>query len=501
MSTTVITTQISEARAVSRLWLEGAKLAHAGVEIGVQYILSVSKEFRRIELRPAPSDFAGKTYKVCPRTRNERVSPLIEIRDAILDEIFGIGAKVRVAIQKGRIIISQTHIALKIQERVKAFLDKLKSGEPLSVVSLFHGGGVLDKAMHQGLERGGLQSFVKIGVELEGSYIDASLVNNSELFTDETIVINGDVRDINLMGSGIPQVQLLYGGVPCTGASIAGAAKNKLSCAEEHSTAGTLFIDFIDWVKATNPAIVVLENVVEYAKSVGMTVIRSVLSGLGYQISETVLDGAVMGSLEKRKRLCMVATTPGVCGMVDFNELVPTRVKEEKIADILEFVPEDSDRWKSYDYLAEKALRDEAAGKGFKRQLLTGEEDGCGVIGRGYAKARSTEPFIVSPWNPKLSRLMSKTEHAGAKAAPVSLVEGVSETIAHEILGQSVSYAAVVAVGVLIAKTVKGLVQPLMKPKVEKQEAKATPVEPSKEQPAKQDNIAPATMPLFALTA
>lgn len=330
MSTTVITTQISEARAVSRLWLEGAKLMHAGIEIGVQYLLSVSKEFRRIELRPAPSDFAGKTYKVCTRTRNERVSLLIEIRDAILKEVFGIGAKVRVAIQKGRIIISQTHIALKIQERVKAFLDKLKSGEPLSVVSLFHGGGCLDKAMHHGLEMGGLQSFVKIGVELEGSYIDASLVNNSELFTDETIVINGDVRDINLMGSGIPQVQLLYGGVPCTGASIAGAAKNKLSCAEEHSTAGTLFIDFIDWVKATNPAIVVLENV-EYAKSVGMTVIRSVLSGLGYQISETVLDGAVMGSLEKRKRLCMVATTPGVCGMVDFNELVPTRVKEEKI--------------------------------------------------------------------------------------------------------------------------------------------------------------------------
>lgn len=151
--------------------------------------------------------------------------------------------------------------------------------------------------------------------------------------------------------------------------------------------------------------------------------------------------------------------------------------------------------------MAEKALRDEAAGKGFRRQLLTGEENGCGVIGRGYAKARSTEPFIVSPWNPQLSRLMSKTEHAGVKAAPVSLVEGVSETIAHEILGQSVSYAAVVAVGVLIAKTVKGLVQPLMKSKVVNQEAKATPVEPSKEKPAKQDTIAPATMPLFALTA
>jgi DNA (cytosine-5)-methyltransferase 1 len=499
--TTVIMTQISEARAVSRLWIEGAKLAHAGVEIGVQYLLIVSKEFRRIELRPAPSDFAGKTYKVCTRTRNERVSPLIEIRDAILNEVFGIGAKVRVAIQKGRIIVSQTHIALKIQERVKAFLDKLKNGEPLTVVSLFHGGGVLDKAMHHGLAQGGLQSFVKVGVELEGGYFDASLVNNPELWRDESIVINGDVRDINLMGTGIPQVQLLWGGVPCTGASPAGVAKNKNACAEAHSTAGTLFIDFIDWVKATNPAIVVLENVVEYAKSVGMVVIRSVLSGLGYEISEAVIDGAKMGSLEKRKRLCMIATTPGVCGMVDFEQLIPTRVKEEKLADILEYIPEDSARWKNYDYLAEKELRDEADGKGFKRQLLTGEEDGCGVIGRGYSKARSTEPFIICPWDAGLSRLMTKGEHAKAKTVPLTVIEGVSETQANEILGQSVVYEAFVAIGVLVAKTVKGLVLPLNKTKDEEEGTEATPVKKPKKISAKLANIAPATMPLFALTA
>jgi DNA (cytosine-5)-methyltransferase 1 len=494
--TTVITTHIQENRTVPRLWLEGAKLAHAGVEIGVQYFLSVSKQLRRIELRPAPNDFAGKTFKVSTRTRNDRVSPLMEIRDAILNEVFEVGAKVRVAIQKGRIIISQTHIAIKIQERVNAFLDKLKNGEPLTAVSLFHGGGVLDKAMHHGLQRGGLDSFVKVGVELEGEYIDASLVNNPELWREESIVLNGDVRDINLMGSGIPQVQLLCAGVPCTGASIAGKAKNQLANAEEHSTAGTLFIDFIDWVKATNPAIVVLENVVEYAKSVGMTVIRSVLTGLGYQVSETTLDGAQMGSLEKRKRLCMVATTPGICGMVDFNELVPTRVKEEKIADILEYVPADSDRWKPFDYLADKEVRDIAAGKGFKRQLLTGEEDGCGVIGRGYAKARSTEPFIISPWNPSLSRLFTPAEHAAVKTAPVSLVRGVSETTAHEILGQSVVYEAVVAIGELIARTVKGLVKTLSQPVI--QNVKAQEEGPK---PVQANQQAGETLPLFSLTA
>lgn len=501
MSTTVISTSVSESRSVPRIWLEGQRLAHAGVEIGVQYVLNVSTQLRRIELRPAPQGYAGKTFCVSKRTRNERVYPLIELRDALIAELFKVGTKLRVAVQKGRIIISPSHIAMRIQERVTRFLDKLKNGDPLNVVSLFHGGGVLDKAIHQGMQRSKLASYVKIAVELEGDYIDSSLRNNPELFREDSIVINGDVREINILGNGIPQAEMLIGGVPCTGASRAGAAKNGLTCAEEHDTAGTLFFDYLEWVKVTNPAIVILENVVEYQKTAAMTVIRSVLSNLGYDLSETVLDGPSLGSLEKRKRLCLVATTPGVCGPVDFEQLVPIRQKEAKLADVLEVIPADSERWKTYDYLATKEERDIANGKGFMRQLLTGEEDGCGTIGRGYAKARSTEPFIVAPHDPKLSRLMTELEHARVKTIPESLIEGLSATTAHEVLGQSVIFSVFVAVGELIAKTVKGLVAPLAKVFSTKQEAKAAPVEKRKPVSAPQVDTAPATLPLFALTA
>lgn len=501
MSTTVISTCVSESRSVPRIWLEGQRLAHAGVEIGVQYVLNVSTQLRRIELRPAPQGFVGKTYSVSKRTRNERVYPLIEVRDALIAELFAIGTKLRVAVQKGRIIISPSHIAMRIQERVTRFLDKMKSGDPLSVISLFHGGGVLDKAIHQGMQRSKLASYVKVAVELEGDYIDSSLRNNPELFRDDSIVINGDVREINILGNGVPQAELLIGGVPCTGASRAGAAKNGLTCAEEHDTAGTLFFDYLEWVKVTNPVIVILENVVEYQKTAAMTVIRSVLSNLGYDLSEAVLDGPSFGSLEKRKRLCMVATTPGVCGPLDFEQLVPVRQKEEKLADVLDFVPADSDRWKTYDYLATKEQRDIANGKGFMRQLLTGEEDGCGTIGRGYAKARSTEPFIVAPHDPKQSRLMSEFEHARVKTIPESLIEGLSATTAHEVLGQSVIFSVFVAVGELIAKTVKGLVAPLAKVFATKNEEKAVPAEQPKREPARQVSNVSETMPLFALTA
>ncbi|POZ99458.1 DNA cytosine methyltransferase, partial [Pseudomonas sp. MWU12-2312b] len=100
---------------------------------------------------------------------------------------------------------------------------------------------------------------IKIGVELEGEYIDSSLLNNPELWRDDSIVINADVRDVNMLGSGIPQAQVLIGGIPCTGASRAGAAKNGLNFAEEHESAGSLFFNYLEWVKATNPCIVVLE--------------------------------------------------------------------------------------------------------------------------------------------------------------------------------------------------------------------------------------------------
>jgi len=190
-------------------------LAHAGVKIGIQYVLNVSSKLKRIELRPAPQGFVGKTVYVSKRTRNERVYPLIELRDSIITELFKIGTKLRVAIHDGRIIISPSHIAMRVQERVSRFLDKLKSNQPLHVVSLFHGGGVLDAALHEGMQRSKLASYVKVGVELEGDYIDSSLRNNPSLWRDDSIVINGDIRDVNILGSGIPQTDLLVGGIPC----------------------------------------------------------------------------------------------------------------------------------------------------------------------------------------------------------------------------------------------------------------------------------------------
>lgn len=86
--------------------------------------------------------------------------------------------KVRIALRRGRIVITALQIQTKIRERLKRIKEKLDRGEKLDVVSLFHGGGVLDRAIHSGMLRSGVGSFVQVGVELESEYLDASLRNN-----------------------------------------------------------------------------------------------------------------------------------------------------------------------------------------------------------------------------------------------------------------------------------------------------------------------------------
>ena len=105
---------------------------------------------------------------------------------------------------------------------------------------------------------------------------------------------------------------------------------------------------------------------------------------------------------------------------------------------ILDDVALDHDSWKAVTYLKDKAKRDADSGKGFAMQILNKDAPHCGTIGAGYAKARSTEPRLQHPTNPELSRLFNSLEHARIKGAPESIVDGLSETVAHQILGNGV---------------------------------------------------------------
>ena len=444
--TTVLHLTIGESRAVPRLWLEGVSLARAGLEIGAVYALDDQRKLSSgLKLNRVDESYQGQTFHVSKRKRGGKLYPLMEIRSHRLREAFEGIEKVRVALLDGDIVITAHHVDVNIVQRTRRILKKVRDGAALAVCSLFHGGGVLDKALHHGMRRAGVESFVQVGSEMSERYLESSRRNNPELWKPASIALQGDIRDVDWRL--LPQCDVLAGGVPCTGASIAGRAKNQLSAAEEHEAAGALFFDYLEAVKTLNPAVVVLENVPQYQSTASMMVIRSVLTSLGYQLSEAILDGNDYGALERRRRLIVVGVCRGLGARFDFDQVKPLRTKELTLRDILEPLALDSERWRPHEGLEAKAVRDKEAGKGFATQFLTGDEGHCGTIGKGYARRRSTEPFLLHPDNPKLSRIFTPVEHARVKGIPESVAAGECDTIAHEIYGQSGVYPKFEAIG------------------------------------------------------
>lgn len=446
---TLINTKLGEHRGKRRIWLEGYKLAREGYEPGVKYDLTVDQA--RVVLRPSHE---GK-YTVSRRKRNGKLIPIIDISRQELAEIFDGVDVLRVMITRGKIVVTAHHQHQRVEQRVERLLSRVKSGEPLRVVSLFHGGGILDKAIHSGLDHSGVTSRIGVAVELEGTYLDSSLQNNPELWDEKSIPIESAIELVNL-GQEPPQMDVCVAGIPCTGASLSGRSKGKLRFAEEHDSAGSMFFSFLEFVKILNPAVVIGENVPAYADTASMVVIRSVLSSLGYEVQERVLNGNEFGALENRNRLCLVAISKGLEGVFDLDGVMPHQVKPERLSDILEpFEHIETSRWKTFSYLADKAKRDQESGKGFRRQLLKGDEPHCGTIGRGYQRARSTEPFLVHPHDESLSRLLTPVEHARVKGVPSSVVEGLPDTRAHEVLGQGVCFPPFEALGRALGKSLR----------------------------------------------
>jgi DNA (cytosine-5)-methyltransferase 1 len=443
---TVIYTKIGEHRGKKRLWLEGNRLARTGISPGQRFNLVAGKKSLTLHFTDEG------TYKVSRRKRGEAVLPVIDITAGELAQALGRVERVRVVVRGNRVDITIHHHDLAESDRMGRLLQSLTQGKPLEIGSIAHGGGILDHAIHTGLADAGIPSRLAFANELEGAYLEASLANNP-VWDDDSIAIEGPMEGVEWHK--LPPIHLLCAGLPCTGASLSGRAKNGLDRAEAHETAGSLFVAFLNAIQTLRPAMVLLENVPPYQSTTSMMVIRHVLTGIGYDVQETILDGHALGALERRDRLCMVAVSKGI--EVDLEALQPARQRESSLAAVLEPHEAVEARYKTYDYLAAKEARDLSSGKGFRRQLLDGTEDGVGTIGRGYAKARSTEPFVRHPEDSGLSRLLTKEEHARVKTVPEMLIHGLSETVSHEILGQGVVHCAFRAVGRLLGDCLQRL--------------------------------------------
>lgn len=445
--------RVGEQRGRPRIWIDGARLLRAGVQPGQPMDVEFDDQAQVVRV-----SVGSGCRKVSQRKRNGSVYPVIDISNDTIAKVFGEDVtRVRVAGSDGRLEISIHPDEAAEQSRLERGSRRLTRHSPLLVGSIFHGLGVLDHAVTQGLADAGIPTRLAWAVEAEPKYLDASLKNNPAWQSGSGRAIQGLIEEV--ARDDLPKVDLLVAGIPCTGASLAGRAKNSLEAAEHHESAGSLFVPTLMAIQAAQPSCILLENVPPYAKTLSMHVLRSVLNTWGYTLHETILSGLEHGALEDRDRLAVVAVSRGLS--FDLDWIQPFVRRKLCLGDVLDPIGPEADCWKPYAYLRKKEARDRAAGKGFRMSVLGPEAERVGTLGRGYAKVRGTEAKLAHPDRSDLMRQFTPAEHARIKGIPERLVAGLPATLAHEALGQSVIFPAFRAVGRALAKIFRSTRQSL----------------------------------------
>lgn len=434
-----------------RLWLEGERLTECDLPAGAR----ISIQRPRRGTLTIVLDEQGERV-VAQRKKDE--TPIIDINSHLLAEALGDVERVRVIFYDGRIEVSLHPDDLAATERVERLLGKLSRGEKLATGSLSHGGGILDNALHEGLELSGVSCRLGFANDIEARYLDTSRANNP-IWDRRSVSVLAPMQEIETHL--LPKVEVFAAGIPCTGASKGGKAKNKNAHTESHPAAGALFLAFLNVIKAVQPAVIILENVPDYQKSASMEVIRSCLDSWGYELHETILDARQLGGFEDRKRLCAVAVTRGLQHPFSLEKLLARKQRAETLGELLEPVVDD-ERYRSLDGLKRKEAEGRKKGHNFKLQLVTAASEKVGTIGRLYWKYRHTEPLLLHEADPERARLLTPAEHARGKDIPEHLVEGCCNTLAHEILGQSVSREPFVLVGQRIGAWLRAVAQPFL---------------------------------------
>lgn len=445
------TTKIGENKGRPRLWLEGFKAIAAGFLPGVRF--NVRKDEARTMLILEQNEHGDRI--VSRKLKGEKEIPIIDINSAEMLSIFEGFNAVRVIAQGTRIVILPMAVEIAKRERLERLSAKLANGQPLAVGSVAHGGGVLTHALHAGLKEGGVATTLAFANEIRPELLEHAKAHN-DAWSANTIPLGAPLQDVAFdtwLMDHLPKVEVYEGGIPCSGASVAGRGRNGAGHAEAHPEVGHLIVAYLAVLAKVQPAIAVLENVPPYANSASMCILRNQLRDLGYVVHETILESQDWNALESRSRLCVVAVTEGLD--FDFSSLVRPQRSERRIAEVLDDVPHDSELWSPMEGLKAKEARDKEQGKGFMMQIVTAFSTKCGTITKGYARRRSTDPKLQHPTNPDLLRQFTVAEHARLKQVPTHLVGDLGLTIGHELLGQSICYEPFRAVGSCIATTLR----------------------------------------------
>ncbi len=446
--------KIGENRGAPRVWLEGTQTSRGGFSTGQRYDIEVQGQMVVLQANHDGSRVvSGKVI-------GERMHPVIDINSKALLAIFDGMEAIRVVVKKNQIYLLPLASELKKRERFARLREKLEAGDPLTIGSLSHGGGVLSHAIHSGLHGVGIESRLAFANEIRGDLLEHAAIHN-DAWSESTVPLASPMQELAFDDRGvasIPKVDILEMGLPCSGASRAGKSKRGLVHPEAHPFVGHLVVSALVIVSKTNPAIVVFENVPEYSQSASADILRNQLRDMGYNTHERILNGKEWGALENRNRWCMLAVTAGI--EFDFSQLHPSGDGLQLVGDVLDMsIAPDDTNWREFVYLKTKEIRDAVKGNSFGMQIVAPEDSSVPTLRKGYQKGGSTDPLLKHPSNPLLLRQFTAAEHARIKGVPESIVAGLSNTIAHEVLGQGIVYQPFRGVGAHIGCSLKAILE------------------------------------------
>tara|TARA_R100000951_G_scaffold83600_1_gene71354 strand:- start:3336 stop:4844 length:1509 start_codon:yes stop_codon:yes gene_type:complete len=412
-------TTAKDTKRARRVWIEGTKLANAGFPAGTKYDLAIAESAKRIIIAANPA--GTKTVSSCKRGAKSR--PIIDLHSKVIENLYAADARIRITFEQDLITIEEHHEDTGRTVREDQFKRNAKNGT-LREASLFTGGGVSTQAIHEGL---GGTGTVKYIAECEMKYVESAGANCLAV-DDSTAVLVGKVEEIE--DQFYTDCDVLSFSMPCTKVSKAGKAKHGESEMDSAEVFGV-----VRAIRASNPGVIISENVVAAQTSPVYQLLRAELRRAGYKVFDQILDSSHTDSFENRPRYWLVAISEGIAP--EHFEVSTVARSGVTLAELLDDDETVASLWADNGYLNAKEERDLENGHNFKRQLLTGVETACGVIGRFYNKKRSTEPFVTRG---TLERLFTPAEHARVKSIPANLIAGLPKSTAHEIMGQSVDY-------------------------------------------------------------
>lgn len=423
-----------------RIYLELNDLETSGFAPGQRYSRKVEADSKRITLTAIQTG----DYVVSKKEKGGKLCPVIDLNSTQALKSFEGMEAVRIVLMRNQIHILPLASESKRLERLVRMGKSLASGS-LDTAGAAFGGGVLDHAAHAGLSAVGITGKLVMANEIDECLLGHAQECN-DVILDNTVLVSAPMQELvqdDWAMSRLPKADLLCMGIPCSGASIAGRSKRSLSMMENHPEVGHLVASAVMLINRINPAVVVIENVTQYAETASAQILRQHLRDSGYNVQETELKASEFGCLENRDRWFLVAATRGI--EISLDALAPALKPVRTVAEVLDNVPLDSTEWRSFDYLKKKEVRDHAKGNGFSMQVVQPHSTTVPVVRKGYHKGGSTDPLLAHPENPELLRQFTVTEHARIKQVPVALVDGLNKTDGHILLGQGIAYAPVVA--------------------------------------------------------